>query len=516
MNAPLSTNQAAELSDPRALADAARAQGLWAEALVQYQNLPNSLTNSAVLHNMGVCCLGLGMYKRALSLAARALELQPSLWQARLVAANANKNLGNKAQWILDLQSLFELNPNLPDVRMEYASALMNSLGDAKSAREMIKPLIKDPKYTEQAQLLRLMSLLYDRPSALSASVLSSEIMEYANHFLSIKLDTSNAYDRLVKMAVQDFKASEYPPKKVGKRRVGLISALFTASPVYFLTIDALERMAADGHELVFLSRSRRQDWATEKFKSIATAWVDLTPYDAPQIEALIKACELDELFDLAGWTDVQVLKALAQKPAPAQYKWVGGQSCTTGLKTFDGFITDDVHTPRESYKLYSEPLLSLGPHYVHYTPPPYMPAPRARGSVSLKSLKDKGQGHLGIIANPVKLSEAFLKVFSGTLKSLPAGVKVSLVDQRYQYTATKQRIVDALGPWADRVEFLHPKNHPEFLDLLNSLDLIVDTFPYSGGLTVCEAIHLGVPIHYYQVERQLFCERHVLSHLEA
>lgn len=503
-------------SELREAADQARADGLWEKALSLYQRIPNCLNNSAVLMNMAVCCLGLAMYQRAYNISAQALFLKSDLWQAEVVKINCLKALGKRDEWVSLVAQTIAKYPDLAEIRLEYASVLMTALGDASGVQRVLKPLLTDPVHSEKARLMSLMSMLYDRPSGYTARMLTKDIKEYAKEFLYVSEAQRKSLASLTDVALKKLDQKKYPTKKKGSKRIGFISGLFTASPVYFLTIDKLLDLHAQGYELYFFARTRKNDWATERFRKIASAWVELAGYDAPQIEAVLSACELDELFDLAGWTDVQVLKALSSKPVPIQYKWVGGQSCTTGLYCFDGYITDELQTPSETFELYTEPLVSMGEHYVNYTPPEYMPQPRSdrTPNLSLKMIRDRGFGKLGVVANPLKISTQFLDTFSALLKQLDPQVEVVFLDYRYRLEATRNRIVTQLGSLGNRIQFVSLDGHDRFLAFMNGLDLIVDTFPYSGGLTVCEAIHLNIPIYYYHVERKLFCERHILSHL--
>ena len=205
---------------------------------------------------------------------------------------------------------------------------------------------------------------------------------------------------------------------------------------------------------------------------------------------------------------DPVALSALSAKPAKKLYKWVGGQSVTTGLKSFDGFLTDRYQTPKGSDALYSEPLIRLKSGYVTYTPPPYLPTPQlpASGATPVPIT-------LGIIANPGKVSRAFLADLAHRHQrwqnNSSSPVNLCFIDYRYQHPDVRQRVQAAFE--GVEIKFVSPASHLAYLTAVSALDATIDTWPYSGGLTTIEALAVGVPAYTHLGE--LFCERHTHAH---
>ena len=182
-------------------------------------------------------------------------------------------------------------------------------------------------------------------------------------------------------------------------------------------------------------------------------------------------------------------LKALSLKPARQQFKWVGGQSVTTGLDCFDGWMGDVWHTPSHFQDLYTETLINKSDDYVTYTPPPYMPKPLSRK-----------RDEIAVFANPAKLSRAFLDA----LRTMPG--RKHFIHRQFKYDATRERILSIFSE--KDITFICPESHKEALDTVNQYQTLIDTFPYSSGLTAREAEALGTQIRVLQVG-SLFCERH-------
>jgi hypothetical protein len=172
-------------------------------------------------------------------------------------------------------------------------------------------------------------------------------------------------------------------------------------------------------------------------------------------------------------------------------YKWVGGQSATTGLTTFDGFITDDAQSPPGSERLHSEPLIRIPGGYVTYTPPPYMPEP----------LKGPRQG-VAVVGNPAKISGAMLNAL------LKQDIEINFIDRRYKFAKTRNRIQ---GKFKYQQNFVTPRNHLEYLKTITQYDNFLDSSPYNCGLTCVEILTLGLSIT--EFTGSIFSSRHSMSH---
>ncbi len=278
--------------------------------------------------------------------------------------------------------------------------------------------------------------------------------------------------------------------KVVASMKRGLLSPLFNASPVYFLTIHGW-RHVAKGSDIVVFNRGHKSDWATNEFKALSSEWHDVQEMPAKRLAKTIHDADIDVLYDLGGWMDTVGLKALSTKPAARMYKWVGGQSVTTGLDVFDGWIGDPWQSPHELQHLYSEPLVNVQEGYATYTPPEYFPKAHQLPSIRRKEAV--------VFSNPAKLSRAFLSELAKT-----PGSKV-FIHHQFKYARTRARIESALD--GHRLEFITPATHQEALIALGQFECMVDTFPYSSGLTAREALALGLRIQ--ARVGSLFCERH-------
>jgi len=132
--------------------------------------------------------------------------------------------------------------------------------------------------------------------------------------------------------------------------------------------------------------------------------------------------------------------------------------------------------------------LIHIPSGYATYTAPNYLPmVPKTKRDVPV------------VFSNPAKLSRAFLS----HLQSIPG--KKCLVHQQFKYPQSRVQVLKYLP--ADQVEFVTPSSHKDALEILGQHRVMLDTFPYSSGLTAQEALAMGVKVQ--ARAGTLFCERH-------
>ena len=448
-------------------------------------------TNAASFHNLGVCLFALGQARQALASCERALSLNAGLWQSRLVKARAYKLLGDPVGSDTELQAVLASQPHNEQAIVGRADLMLNVFGRPLLASQMVEPLLHSSEYVQDAQLTQLMAGLYDRDE--SAHEHNKKIIDFSKRSLRLSDGEKAAYSWMLHPRPKEHLLPSHPQWQpmAGRRRpkVGLISPLFNASPVYFLTIASWIRVAKQC-DIVIFNRGHTSNWASDEFRQLAVEWQDVQEMDAPKLANHIWESRLDVLYDLGGWMDPIALKALSVKPARQMFKWVGGQSVTTGLESFDGWIGDQWQSPLSSQNLYTEPLINIDGGYASYTPPSYLPRPPLKRRVEPV-----------IFSNPAKLSREFLNY----LRTVDG--KKCFLHQQFKYELTQQRVLNFLDP--SEVEFICPTSHKEALSLLGQHRTMIDTFPYSSGLTAREALAMGLEVRGHS--GALFCERHTV-----
>lgn len=508
----------ATLADLLAKANQLRLGNQWQAALTAYQQLANAVPQSAeIAHNQAICYLGLNDAGAALASANRALAIKPDLWQSQLIKAKAERQTDKSGEdACATLGQLITHHPKSAEIqahaRLEMAELELNVFCNAQACAQWVKPVLHTPGFEERTQLTSLIAKLYDRSE--SDLALTQMAMDYAQRFLQQpgRQESNNKNTKAQstkKLAPQGSKPhvahknkTASSQTKSGRKRIGLLSPMFQAGPLYFLTFASFKQLAKD-HELILFSRGKKSDWATAEFQSIAAEWIDCRTLNHTALNQQLRDAQLDVLVELGGWMDTEGLKAVSTKPAPLQYKWVGGQAMTTGLNCFDGYLSDPWQTPNATHGLFTEPLILLPEGYVRFTPPGYFP----------KAKKKKAAGVAAIIGNPLKVTEKLtqrlIKAQREPSTGTPELKELRLIDRRYQHPRVLARIESLLESFPGKLKVVACDSHEEFLTEVAKVEWVVDTEPYSAGLTAREALALGAKLITPTRPGKLFASRH-------
>ena len=273
--------------------------------------------------------------------------------------------------------------------------------------------------------------------------------------------------------------------------RVGFLSPdLRTHSVAYFLE-PMLAGLDPGQFEIVLYHDHARVDGMSTRLRSRAALWRHIAGVPAQAVEALVRADAPDILVDLAGHTGLNRLPLFARRVAPVQVSYLGYPD-TTGLKEMDYRFVDQVTDPvGESERFHSEELVRFSSTAWSYCPPSAAPEPaRADGPA--------GQVTFGCFNNFSKVGDATLRCWAAVLDAVP-GSRLLLKAQGLTSPAIAARIRSRLASFGfgeGRVELAgRTSSLAAHLALYGQVDVALDTFPYNGTTTTCEALWMGVPL---------------------
>ena len=290
---------------------------------------------------------------------------------------------------------------------------------------------------------------------------------------------------------------------------LGFISGDFRRHAAGFLTIPALEGLAAAGHGFTCYDNSLTSDLLSERFKAAATCWRPVLGHSDAELAERIRADGIDVLVDMSGHTAQNRLLALARKPAPLQVTWAG-YVATTGLAAMDYWLADRHQVPESAEPWYVEKIIRLPASYICFEPPaeapPVPPLPaRERGFVTF--------GSFNFLS---KITPEAIAAWSRILQRV-AGSRLRLKAVGFNGAATQRLLLErfaAHGVAPERLEFLGGTPRAEHLAATGGVDIALDTFPYSGGLTTLETLWMGVPVIAHPGET--LCSRHSAGYLAS
>ena len=205
----------------------------------------------------------------------------------------------------------------------------------------------------------------------------------------------------------------------------------------------------------------------------------------------MIRTDEIDILVDLAGHTAKNRLPVFTLKPTPVQITYLGYPN-TTGLTTMDYRLTDVLADPLGQEAFYTEELVRLPQGFLCYTPPAESP------EVGPLPVRETGYVTFGSFNMLPKINVRVVEAWSRILKAIPHS-RLILENKSFRDDSTRERylvLFQEYGVSADRLDLIGwlPRI-VDHLDLYHCIDIALDTFPYNGTTTTCEAMWMGVPV---------------------
>lgn len=308
---------------------------------------------------------------------------------------------------------------------------------------------------------------------------------------------------RYVKRFVEPSSIRLTPPVKEddGERRLrigyvmGITCRFHTTSMTVLPLLEAHDRGL---HDVICYSDLPigTGDAVTERYKRAAN-FVETAGLSDAEFAERIRADRIDVLADVVGFTPGSRLSALVHRPAPVQVNlFLFG---SFGLPAVQWAIGDRHITPAGMESTFSERIERIE---LAYTYDPLVPMP----PVSLRPAA--AQRITFSSANQIaKLSERCLVTWAAILARVP-GSRLLLKGGALRDAAVFTRIRDLMarsGIDPARVEIRGwAQTISQHLALYDETDIALDSFPYCGVVTTCEALLMGVPVVSLEEQRVL------------
>lgn len=227
-------------------------------------------------------------------------------------------------------------------------------------------------------------------------------------------------------------------------------------------------------------------DKYTDIFKN-NTNFKDISKLNVKQSCDIIYNDNIDILIDLNGHTGLNRLEIFAYKPAPIQITYLGYPN-TTGLDEMDYRITDKIADPLDSKQKYSEQLLHLDTCFLNYSFPDYK---------YTNSYNNNDDVIIYSITNRIrKQCPMFLETVKTILKNKQnSKIKILIHSLSYKKHYVESFYKKTLDIDDNRIEIITNLKEEFYFDYFNSVDVILDTFPYSAATIACDALYMSTPI---------------------
>ena len=278
-------------------------------------------------------------------------------------------------------------------------------------------------------------------------------------------------------------------PYRHEKIRVGYISPDFRRNVMQHFVQPLLTAYDHARFTVYVYSTAAEADAVTAALRPHADVWHDMGEASPEELAACIHADEVDILVDLAGHAAGGALPVLARRPAPVQMMGLG-YTATSGLSAVDYFLTDALCDPvgGESEQYFTEQLIRLPSQFV-YVPRAGLPAPTGTPA--------RRRGHIlfGVFNQYRKFTDDMLLCWREIMERVPHA-QLLLKSQIFFAPA----MMEAARARLKRLGFdltcvlLEPAT-TDYMERYLDVDIALDTYPWPGGGTTCDALYMGVPV---------------------
>lgn len=365
-----------------------------------------------------------------------------------------------------------ETEPDRPDFCANFARAMM-SVGKVSEAIDLLAKVVEKMPENPQVYsnyLFRLHQL---------SSIDQQSLFEHHKRWAQIHAPVTRAKT--------DHDNNPDPDRRL---RVGYISPDFRSHSVAYFFESLLDGHDRNAIELYGYGNVAMPDEVTERLKGKFDHYKNIRGVDQPDVAELIERDKIDILVDLAGHIGQIALPALSYKPAPVQVTYLGYPD-TTGMQQIDYRFTDALADPPQSQKFHTEELVNLPQGFLCYRPFEFAP------SVSRLPAQQKGYVTFGSFNNSCKINPLVIELWSEVLKlqnNSRLMLKIKSGDQKqvreYYLDQFEQNGIDP-----ERIEIFGWMSMAEHFKLYQRMDIALDTYPYNGTTTTCEALWMGVPV---------------------
>ena len=409
----------------------------------------------------------------ALQFANSAVDLAPTSPGTHYCRANvfAAGNRYNEAAE--DYRKALALWPDYVDAKVNLGATLLN-LGQCSNATELF----------EQA--------LHLAPDSIAAA---SNLAYCASFDPACSpedyLRRANVFGKLATARATAYTHNAAAPDPHSPLKVGLVSGDFCLHPVGLFLESVLALVDTDRIEFHAFSNRERNDALALGLRPRFSSWTSIVDMDDATAAKSIYDAQLDLLIDLSGHTDKNRLCLFSWRPAPVQATWLGYWA-STGVAEIDYILTDRHTAPPSMADAFTEKAWCLGDTRLCFT------VPTAAYDLLPGTCPGLSSAHItfGCYQPLRKLTDTVFDAWGEIFKQVP-GSHFRMQGSNFtsaQTTADILKRLQHVGIPEDHVALFDMMGRIDYLKSHAQVDIILDSFPYPGGTTTCDALWMGVP----------------------
>lgn len=478
-----------------------------AEALYRQilQEDPHHIT---ALHYLGILAYEAGKWEIAVELMRRVVFLKPDFPEAHYNLGNALDDSGKPDEAAASYVRAITLKPDYVEAHYNLGLLLQGHGKPDEAADSYRRALALKPDYVEAHNNLGItLKDLGQLDEAIAcfrrALVLRSDYLEAHSNLLFcldylpgqsafLYLEEARLYGSKAAAKAGDRRFSDWICSSTPERlRVGMVSDDLRNHPVGYFLENLVTNIDPKQIELIAYPIRNYSDELTNRIRSRFIAWKPLQGMEDAAASSLIHDDGVHILIDLSGHTSHNRLPVFAWKPAPVQASWLG-YFASTGLAEMDYLLADPVSVPESCREQFTEKVWYLPETRLCFSPPlsekELAPSP-------LPALRN-GCLTFGCFQNLAKLNDQLLAVWGKIFQLMPQA-KLRLQAPLFSSSRIREQLQQRLtrcGIAPERVTFEKLVPRLDYLAAHAHIDIILDTFPFPGGTTTCEALWMGVP----------------------
>lgn len=512
-------NQALEMDPNQALVrlhlgDLYHQMGQFKQAELYYQEVVKREPSPSMYLKLGKNYYSQNEISKAVQVALQAIQLDPNYHQGYYFLAEVLQE--DKPSSLAEaLEICLEHVDNKLHIQMMLSFYDVKNHQRAKALERLNKILAADDSYSgayyqlahlvmdlgQMKQAYHYFHKMLTLPSPYTTSGLEHERMSvHSNLLFSLRAmpqKNQNLYFETIQTWARDYMEKYYPTETVRTSnpdsektlKIGYVSGDFrthSAAAVFELLFEHHNKKNV---EIYAYSDLKEEDSKTQHFKELVNAWRPIHQVSDEQVVLMIENDGIDILVDLAGHTDNNRLGVFARKVVPLQVTGLGF-GCTTGLKTIDYQWSDPYLVLPQETQLNSEKIFYLK-NLVCWLPP--------RWTLTLSQSPHLSNGYItfGCGNSLAKINQDVIRCWAEILKQVP-NAQLHIKTMQFEDEYAREYIYQAfqtLGIAPERLKLIGRSSQREHLEFYQTLDIALDPFPWSGGISTLEALWMGAPV---------------------